>query len=120
VDAQVDGGTTLPQLTGKRPVQTARWTITGGFSASPIDAVTLDVQLRHESARFADDQNRLRLPPSTRVDARIGWTILPSLTIYAAADNLFDEKTATTMGADAVVSYDAPRMFRVGLTFVQQ
>jgi outer membrane receptor protein involved in Fe transport len=118
VDAQVDGGTTLPHLTGRRPVQTPRFTLTAGLTANPVEPLGLELRLRHESVRFADDQNRLRLPPLTRVDARVSWQILPALAAYVAADNLFDEQTATTMGADGVVSYDAPRWFRVGLTFL--
>jgi len=67
--------------------------------------------------RYSDDLNTLPLPDATTVDARETIHVLPELDFYAAIDNLFDAEIASAKGADGVVTIDAPRMFRAGLTF---
>ena len=116
-EAKVDGGTSVPQLDGKRPVQAPSWTVTAGLTMMPVQNLTVSSQVRFESERFADDLNSLRLGRAARVNATVSWAFTPALSAYVAADNIFDEAIATTKGADGVVSYDAPRLFRVGLTF---
>ena len=117
-DARVNGGASAPQITGKRPSQTPRWTVTGGIIATPIDLVTLEANLRYESLRFSDDLNTLRLPAATTVDVRAIFHVTPTIDFYVAGDNLFDADVATSRGGDGVVTYDAPRVFRAGLSFV--
>ncbi|HMI96638.1 MAG TPA: TonB-dependent receptor [Micropepsaceae bacterium] len=115
-DAKVNGGTSAAQLTGKRPSQTPRWTVTGGVVASPFNDLTLEAYLRYESLRFSDDLNTLRLPDATTIDAKATWHIWPTTDLYLAVDNLFNAKVATSRGGDQVVTYDAPRMLRIGVT----
>jgi outer membrane receptor protein involved in Fe transport len=117
VDAHVDGGTAAPQLNGKRPVQAPRWTITAGMDAQPIEDITLYADLHFESDRFADDQNTLRLPVATEVDAKAAWSFAPSWAIYVAADNLLNARIATTESADFVFNYDFPRILRAGIQY---
>lgn len=119
VEAKVDGGTVVPALDGKRPSQAPAWTITGGITSNPIASLTVSANVRFEGARYADDQNNLRLAPATRVNANIAWAFAEGFSLYAAADNIFDDAIATTMGADGIVSYDAPRAFRIGLNFTR-
>jgi vitamin B12 transporter len=116
-DARVEGGATAPALTGKRPLQTPRWTVTGGIVASPIDRVTLEGYLRFESMRFADDLNTLVLPNATIVDFRARYNINDNINAYVAVDNVFDMRAASTKTADGIVTLDAPRMFRLGVSF---
>ena len=59
--ASVNGGTAAPQLTGKRPAQTPRWTITAGAVTTPVRWLTLMARVRYESERYADDLNTLAL-----------------------------------------------------------
>src|SRR5258708_984271 len=115
-DAKVNGGTTAAQLTGKRPSQTPRWTVTGGVVATPFADLTLEGYVRYESLRFSDDLNTLRLPDATTIDAKATWHIMPTVDLYLAADNLFNAKVATSRGGDQVVTYDAPRMLRIAVT----
>jgi len=116
-DAEVNGGTQAPQLTGKRPLQTPRLSLTGGIVAQPHRLLTLEAYVRYDSVRFSDDLNTLPLPAATTVDARATIHVLPELDFYAAIDNLFDAEIASAKGADGVLTIDAPRMFRAGLTF---
>jgi outer membrane receptor protein involved in Fe transport len=119
VDAHVEGGTHAPQLTGKRPSQAPRFTLTSGVRATPLENLTITAELRHESTRFADDQNTLALAPSTTVDARISYRLWNGLSAYIAGDNLFNARVATTESADLVTNFAAPRIIRGGFTWTE-
>jgi outer membrane receptor protein involved in Fe transport len=122
VDATVHGGTQAPQLTGKRPAQAPRWTITGGIEATPLDRLTLSADVRWESQRFSDDQNTMPLSAAATVDAKITWSLAPQWQLYLAADNLFNQRVATTASAGAgglVYSYAAPFTIGGGLRFTR-
>lgn len=119
VDAHVEGGTAAAQLTGKRPAQAPRFTLTGGFHATPLDRLTLSANLRTESTRFADDQNTLPLAPATTVDARISYRLWEGMSAYLAGDNLFNARVATTESADFVTNYAAPRILRIGVSWAE-
>lgn len=115
VDAEVDGGTQAPQLTGKRPVQAPRSTITAGLILNPFTHWSGNLNYRYESTRYADDLNTLPLASASAVDLRITWQSTQRIGIYAAVNNLFDADIATTRTADNVVSYAAPRTFLIGV-----
>ncbi len=119
VNARVDGQAQAPQLTGKRPAQAPRWTITGGFSFAPIERLSLDADIRYESARFADDQSLLKLAPATTIRARASWALTDAVAVYVAAENLLNARIATTESADGVISDATPRIFRAGVSFTQ-
>jgi outer membrane receptor protein involved in Fe transport len=119
VDAHVEGGTQAPQLTGKRPAQAPRFTLTGGIDVTPLERLTVTADLRYESTRFADDQNTLSLAPATTVDARISYRLWQGLSAYVAGDNLFNARVATTETADLVTNYAAPRILRFGLSWTE-
>jgi vitamin B12 transporter len=118
-DSRVEGGTQAPQLTGKRPAQAPRWTVTGGFVATPLPDFSISAMVRYESMRFADDLNTLRLAPATTLDVKAAWNITHNLAAYVAVDNLLDANVATNEDTTGVFSYDAPRLYRVGLSWVQ-
>lgn len=115
-DARVDGGTSAPQLTGKRPAETPRLTVTGGVVASPLRSVTVEGDVIYESLRWSDDQNTLPLPAATTFGAKITWHFLPQTGLYFAVDNITNAAVATSEGADHVYTYDEPRAYRAGLT----
>jgi outer membrane receptor protein involved in Fe transport len=119
VDAHVYGGATAPQLTGKRPLQAPRWTVTAGADAKPLDSISLHADMHFESSRFADDLNTLRLPVATEVDVKAAWSFASSWALYVAADNILNARIATTESADIVpvVNYDFPRILRAGIQF---
>src|SRR5206468_12689852 len=102
---------------GVRPRGAPAWTVTAGADWRPLDRLGLTADARYESARFEDDQNTRRLDPALVVDARAEWRFTRHLSGYLAADNLFDADVQTGATADGVVSYDQPRVVRVGLTF---
>ena len=114
--AEVDGGAVAPQLTGKRPAQAPSFTATAGADWQAIERLGLHADLRYESSRWDDDLNTVHLGPGTRVDAQADWAFSRSMKVFVEATNLLDARiqTANTSG---VVSYDEPRVVRVGLSF---
>ncbi|MGR4863088.1 TonB-dependent receptor [Caulobacter sp. LARHSG274] len=114
-DARLDGGSTAPQLTGKRPAQAPVWSATAGWSAELREDLVLDADLTWEGKRFEDDLNSRVLDPAWRLDARLDWRVRPLVTVYLAGDNLLDAEIQTSRTADGVEGYAAPRMVRVGL-----
>jgi len=119
VDAHVQGGIAAAQLTGKRPAQAPRFTLTSGFSATPLERLTLSADLRYESTRFADDQNTLPLAPAATMDARIAYRLWGGLSAYLAGDNLLNAAVATTESADFVTNYASPRVLRIGVSWTE-
>jgi len=115
--AEVRGGTQAPQLTGLRPAQTPRWTVTGGLVARPVAALTLSTDLRYESKRFEDDQNSRVLSAGLQADARAAWRFMPGTELYVAVENLGGAKIEVSETADGVESFATPRTFRVGVSY---
>ena len=116
-DAEVHGGVRARQLTGLRPAQTPKWTLTGGLQARPVEAVTLSADVRYESARWEDDLNSRRLSAGVQLDARASWRFMENAEVYLAAENLADSKLEVGETADGVESYSAPRTVRIGFAF---
>ena len=114
--ARVDGGGTAPQLTGLKPAQTPAATLTAVATWTPIERLTLIGDVRYESARFDDDQNTRRIDAGTGVNARAEWALNPGMNVFVAADNLFDADIETGRSAANIVTYDAPRVIRLGVT----
>lgn len=113
--AEVDGGSAAPQLTGLRPAQTPRLTATGEATWRPIEPLSLRAVVRYEGGRYDDDLNSRKLGAGTEASLRADWSVSRSVTLYAAADNLFDAKIETAQTGDGVESFDAPRTLRAGL-----
>ena len=103
-DARVNGGSTLPQLTGKRPAQTSRLSITGGIVVFPVAEVTVETDAIYKSKSFSDDQNSLPLPAATIFNARIAWQFLPQASIYLAAENIGNTRVPLSESGDHIYS----------------
>jgi vitamin B12 transporter len=112
--AEVDGGAVAPQLTGLRPAQTPRLTVTAGARWRAAGRLTLSGEARYESARFEDDLNTRRLAPAVELDARAAWRVGEDAEIYIAAENLADARIEVGQTADGVTSLSAPRIVRIG------
>ncbi|MBR7619315.1 TonB-dependent receptor [Phenylobacterium sp. 20VBR1] len=114
--ARVDGGSSAPQLTGKRPAQTPEYTVTAGADWRAGDHLTLSVDLRLESERFEDDLNSRKLAASVGIDARAAWRLTPDSEVYLAAQNLTDARIEVGETGDGTESFAAPRTFRIGFS----
>jgi vitamin B12 transporter len=115
-DAEVDGGSAAPQLTGKRPAQTAEVTVTAGAEWRPIEPLSLSLDLRYEGDRFEDDLNTRVLEAALGVDARAAWRVTTDAEVFLAAENLLDEAIEVGETADGIESFAAPRTVRIGFS----
>ena len=77
--------------------------------------LSLRAGLRYEGDRFDDDLNTRELSAATEVDLRADWSVSRTVTLYAAAENLFDAKIETAQTGDGLESYDQPQTLRLGL-----
>lgn len=116
-DAEVRGGATARQLTGLRPAQTPKWTVTGGVDVKPLERLSLSADLRYESARWEDDLNTRRLSAGAFLDARAGWRVGDQSEVYVAVDNLANARLEVGETADGTESFATPRTFRVGFAY---
>ncbi len=82
--AQVDGGAAAPALTGLRPAETPRISVTGGLSWRPVDRLTLLAEARYDGARFDDDLNTRRLAPGGTADLRADVRVTRAVSVFAA------------------------------------
>jgi outer membrane receptor protein involved in Fe transport len=115
-DAELDGGSAAPQLTGLRPAQAPEWSATAGIDWRTTERLTLSSRARYETARFDDDLNSRTLDAALTLDARADYRLRDGVTLYAAADNLFDEDVAVSQTGDGVVGYGPPRTMRAGVS----
>lgn len=114
-DAEIDGGTSAPQLTGLRPAQAPRWSATAGLDWRASERLTLALAAHYESARFDDDLNSRVLDAAVTLDARAEWTLNARTVLWAAADNLFDEDVEVSQTGNDVAGYGPPRTLSAGL-----
>ncbi|HEY9233975.1 MAG TPA: TonB-dependent receptor, partial [Phenylobacterium sp.] len=81
----------------------------------PTPRLNLRAAARYEGDRWDDDLNTRRLSAGTQVNLRADWTVSRNVTLYAAAENLFDAEIETAETGDGLESFDQPRTVRAGL-----
>jgi vitamin B12 transporter len=113
--ARVDGGSAAPQLTGKRPAQAPRVSVTAGLGWDATSHLTLSANGRYESERFEDDLNTRILPASTEINAQAEWRYNEKVSAFFAVENLGNSNIVVGQTGDGVSSYTAPRAIRIGL-----
>jgi outer membrane receptor protein involved in Fe transport len=114
--SEVDGGTAAPQLTGLRPAQQPRFTATAGLDWNATSHLGLHGDFRYESTRFDDDLNTRPLTAGATLNVRADWRFKSGIMAYVQADNITDTRIPTA-NTTAAVSYDAPRIVRIGFRF---
>ena len=115
--AEVDGGSSAPQLTGKRPAQVPDLTVTAGLDWRGGGPFSAGLDARYESKRYEDDLNTRILSPGVQLDARLAWRFGEGREVYLSAENLLDEELEVGETADGVESFSAPRTLRVGFSY---
>jgi outer membrane receptor protein involved in Fe transport len=114
--ARVDGGSQAPQLTGKRPAQTPRATVTSDIAWKPAGPFRFSANVRYESERFDDDLNTLRIASSVSLNARAEWSLGHRTTLFVRVDNLADAPIETGQTQPGLKAFDAPRTVVAGLS----
>jgi outer membrane receptor protein involved in Fe transport len=118
-NAEVDGGSAAPQLTGLRPAQAPEFSATASLDWMSPFGVGVYLDVRYESDRFDDDLNTRKLGAAVTVDMRVDYQVGAGVSVYAAADNLFNVDLQTGQTADGIYSYGPPQAFRIGLAYRQ-
>jgi len=114
-DAEVDGGTAAPQLTGLRPAQAPRFSAVAGADWQATDRLTLAADLRWESDRFEDDLNSRVLGSGGTLDLRADWNLNDTAVLWVSAANLFDAEIEVSETGTGVAGFAPPRTLAVGL-----
>ncbi|HRD47828.1 MAG TPA: TonB-dependent receptor, partial [Caulobacter sp.] len=113
--AEVDGGSAAPQLTGLRPAQTPEVAMSAEARWEPIEPLMLRFTVRHEGERWDDDLNTRRLSAATTLDMRADWSVTNRTVLYLAVENFADAEVETAQTGDGIESFDQPRTVRIGL-----
>jgi len=114
-DAEVDGGTAAPQLTGLRPAQAPRVSAVAGADWRATDRLALAADLRWESDRFEDDLNSRVLGAGGTLDLRADWAVNDTATLWVSAANLFDEEIEVSETGTGVAGFAPPRTLSLGV-----
>lgn len=113
--AEVDGGADAPQLTGKRPAQAPRLAASAGLEWRAARRLGVFFGARHEGARFDDDLNTRRLEAATTLNVSARYDVDVATRLEFELRNAFDADVVTGRTGDGTASYDAPRVFRIGV-----
>ncbi len=114
-DAVVDSASAEPALEGLRLAQVPKHQASAQLRFSDPRLGTLGLQARWSGDQFDDDRNELRLRGYTTVDALVSHPLARGLEVFAAGENLLDERVET--GRTPVLSLGPPLSLRVGLRF---
>lgn len=116
-DAQVDGATQLPQLTGKRPAQAPQWSAAAGVRWRVSQRNNLAITLRGEGARFEDDLNTRNLSGFGALDVRFEHDVSDAANVFFAVDNALDHIIQTGRSGEGILTIAPRRAIKLGVTF---
>jgi outer membrane receptor protein involved in Fe transport len=119
-DAEMDGGTEAPQLTGLRPAQAPQWAATAGIDWYAPYGFGLHLDFRYEGERFEDDLNLRPLDAAFTVDVRLDYQLTDNISVFGAVDNLFNADVQTRSSgppATPIYEYGPPQLWRIGLSY---
>ncbi len=102
-------------LQGKRVPEVPQHEFTFQVRYANPRMITASLQCRATSSAFDDDQNTLLLGPYGKFDAFVARRITPTVDIYVAAENLFDQTYA--VARTPLTTVGPPLLARLGLQF---
>lgn len=114
-DATVVSARAEPVLEDLRLAQVPRHQASAQLRFSDPRLGTLGLQARWTGDQFDDDRNELRLKSFATVDALVSHPLTRGLEVFAAGENLLDERVET--GRTPVLTLGPPRTLRLGLRF---
>ncbi|HKH43880.1 MAG TPA: TonB-dependent receptor [Thermoanaerobaculia bacterium] len=111
--ARVESAPEEPGLEGLRLPQVPRHQVSFQMRFDDPRLASVGLQARWSGGQFDDDQNQFRLGSFTTVDALAERPLGRGLSLFAAAENLFDERF--DIGRTPVRTVGPPRTVRVGV-----
>lgn len=115
-DATVAAAAGFPDLVGNRVAQSPRHQGTADATWTPIDALTLRLQLRAAGEAFEDGRNSRTLAPYVLADLYAGWDVTDTLRLTATVENLADRTVETGRRGDGLTSIGPGRQVLLGLS----
>ncbi len=113
--ARVDGGVAAADLNGLQPAETPAVVATATLDWRAAAKWRFLASVRCESRRYVDDQNKLPLAANALAGLRVEYIARPRLTLFVAADNLFDTRVEQNESTLGLYSYGPPRMVSFGI-----
>jgi outer membrane receptor protein involved in Fe transport len=114
-EAEVTAARAQPSLVGKRLAQVPVHKFTLGATWAAPGGVNVRTLLRGTSQQYEDDENRLSLRAATTVDFQVERALGRRALVFAAVENVFNEKVVTSRSTVGLLTYDAPRWVRGGV-----
>jgi outer membrane cobalamin receptor len=115
VNATVTSFPVNTSLQGKRVPEVPQHEFTVQVRYANPRVITASLQCRATSSAFDDDQNTLLLGSYAKFDAFVARRITPSVDVYVATENLFDQSSA--VARTPLTTVGPPLLARVGLQF---
>jgi outer membrane receptor protein involved in Fe transport len=112
-DAKVESAPGEPGLEGLRLPQVPRHQTSLQVRFDDPRLAAISLQARWSDGQFDDDQNQFRLGSFTTVDALVERSLGHGVSVFAAAENLLDERF--DIGRTPVRTLGPPRMVRIGV-----
>ncbi len=112
-EAEVASAPGEPELAGLRLPQVPRHQLSLQLRFDDPRLASVGLQARWADGQFDDDLNQFRLGSFATVDALVSRPLGRGLSVFAAAENLFDERF--DIGRTPVRTLGPPRMVRAGV-----
>jgi len=112
---KVARSTISPVLEGNRLAQVAKHQATLGLSVAPNSRLRFGADILGSTRQFEDDLNQRVLDGAVTVDAHIAYELMPSVEVYGAAENIFDERVEAGRSANGLVTLGPPMFLWLGV-----
>lgn len=104
-----------PALEGNRLAQVAKHQGNFGLSVQPGQRLRLTADVLYSSDQFEDDLNTRVLEGGVTVDAYAGYKVSEHVELYAAVENLFNNRIEAGLAATGLVTLGPPMFLWAGL-----
>ena len=105
----------MPNLVGKRPIQTPRHSATLSATYDGSDNLGGRVEMRYSSSQYDDDLNTRRLEAIVTFNAGANYRLNDAVNLTANIENLFDAKVVSALSASGLETLAQRRFWRIGL-----
>ena len=116
LDAEFTKPTSATVLAGNRIANTPRHIASVFGRYDVTDQLGLGLGVVHQSARFANADNLVRLPGYTRVDGAVYYDITPNVRLQANVENIFDKRYFVNAHTNNNIQPGAPTTFRAAVS----
>lgn len=114
-DPKIKRSSTSPALEGKRLAQVAKHQGNLGFAVQPNQRFRVTADILFSSDQFEDDLNTRVLEGGVTVDVYAGFKVSDHVELYAAVENLFDNRAEAGVSATGLVTLGPPMFLWAGL-----